>query len=144
MRAVSAAYLRQWRPPPGCEEGFTGSPEQQRLRRLFPGVLLTKSARSDLREHAASILDEQNAPPADRLEAILSLEWCCWSKAVTEHRIRRPFHGWLRDHLQAGQAYQISGDAEVEWALWQAFELRATLKAPVKSARKKNEIAATA
>ena len=125
MLSVTNSYLRQWRPSSVCTEETPGDSDQQRKqRKLYPGALLTRAARADFREFAADVLDQADATAGARLEALLSLSFCRWSKLVAERHVKRPFAGWLRDHLDSGEAYQIADDPEVERALRLAFGLQ--------------------
>jgi hypothetical protein len=115
--ALSTSAVRNFRPPV-CEPN-----DGNHLRRLFPGVTLSRQARADLREAALDVLDEPGASLNDRIEAFLVLEWMSWSRLVAAGHINRSFYYWLKEHIDGGDAFLLDEDRSASNAIRAALGL---------------------
>jgi hypothetical protein len=118
---ITLFMLKNWRPPGFAD--VAANRDQQKLKRLFPAVLVTRQARSELRESALTLLDSAFLSDEEALEALLMLSWSAWSKAIAERATQRPFLYFLKQQIASGKAFQISGYPEIENGLREAFSV---------------------
>ena len=118
---ITLFMLRNWRPPGFAD--VAANRDQQKLKRLFPAVLVTRQARSQLREYALTLLDSDFLSDDEALAALLMLSWSAWSKALAERATQRPFLYFLKQQITSGKAFQISGYPEIESGLREAFSI---------------------
>ena len=118
---ITFFMLRNWRPP-----ALADGPEdrdQQKLKSLFPFVLVTRHARCALREKALTILNSTILSDEEALEALLMFGWSAWSKAISERATQKPFVYFFKEQMTSGKAFQISDFPEIERELREALSL---------------------
>ncbi len=118
---ITLFMLKNWRPPAFAD--VAADRDKQKLKRLFPSVLVTRQARSELREYALTMLDSTFLSDEEALEALLMLSWSAWSKAISERATQRPFLYFLKEQIASRKAFQISAYPEIEAGLREAFSL---------------------
>lgn len=118
---IKLFMLKNWRPPAFADVAVDR--DKQKLKQLFPSVLVTKQARSELRECALTMLDSTFLSDEEALVALLMLSWSAWSKAISERATQRPFLYFLKEQIASRKAFQISAYPEIEAGLREAFSL---------------------
>ena len=118
---IAFFMLRNWRPPAIAD--VPEDRDQQKLKRLFPYVLVTRQARCALRENALAILNSTILSDEEALEALLMFGWSAWSKAISERATQKPFVYFFKEQMTSGKAFQISDFPEIERGLREALSL---------------------